>query len=79
MLWLKTEEYLLPREEALVMVDLDADLVAPDLDAAFDEIPQIDGINDFSLEQIAGARVVRLAQMNRNILRSYAQNELCGN
>ena len=58
------------------MVDLDADLVAPDLDSAFDEIPQIDGINDFSLEQIIGANTVRLAQMNRNILRSYAQNEL---
>ena len=58
------------------MVDLDADLVPPDLDSAFNEIPQIEGITDFSLEQIIGANAVRLAQMNRNILRSYAQNEL---
>ena len=74
--WLETDEYLLPRDEILVMVDLDADLIAPDPDAAFEEIPEIDGVDDFSLEQIDIARAVRLAQVNRKVLRSYTQNEL---
>src|SRR5215813_6821813 len=60
----EAEEYLLPRDEGLEMVGLDTDLVAPDADAAFEEIAEIDGINDLSLKQIVGTRAVRLAQMN---------------
>src|SRR6516164_2755256 len=60
----EAEEYLLRRDEGLEMVGLDTDLVAPDPDAAFEEIAEIDGINDLSLKQIAGTRAVRLAQMN---------------
>src|SRR5437773_1948114 len=74
--WLETEEYLLPRDQVLVMVDPGADLVASNSDAAFEEIAEIDGFNDFSLEQIAGARPVRLAQMNQNVLGPYTQYEL---
>src|SRR5262245_24640312 len=70
-IWPEAEEYLLPRDEVLVMVDLGADLVTPDLHATFKEIAEIDGINDFSREQIVVARAVRLARMNQDVLGSH--------
>ena len=76
MVWLETKEYLLPRDEVLVMLDLDADFVVTDPDATFEEIPQIHGVDDFPLEQIADVSAIRLPQMKRNILRSYTQDEL---
>ena len=48
----ETEEDLLSWHEQFKMIDLDADFVMPDGNAAFDEVAEIDRVDHLALEQV---------------------------
>ena len=53
MVWLEGEKHLLIRDQPLEMVDLDPDFVLSHSHLAVEEIPKIDGVDDFSFKHVA--------------------------
>ena len=72
MIGAERQKYLLLRGDLFVMVDLNAELVASDLDPAFQQVSQIDGVDHLAFEQIAVGDIGRPLEVDRNVFRPQA-------